>query len=42
MGEDHEIDPNIFHLCRVKDVDITEVMDTFSIFHPEDYLMKTL
>ena len=33
VGKEHERDPNIFHLCRVKDVDITEVMDTFSIFH---------
>ena len=34
MGKDHKSDPKVFHLCRVEDVDITEVMDIFSIFYP--------
>ena len=34
MGKDHKSDPKVFHLCHVEDVDITEVMDIFSIFYP--------
>ena len=34
MGKDHKSDRKVFHLCRVEDVDITEVMDIFSIFYP--------
>lgn len=33
MVEDHENGSNVLHLCRQKDVDTTEVMDTFSTFH---------
>lgn len=37
MVEDHESDPNVLHLCCVKDANITEIIDTFPIFYPRRF-----